>query len=351
MNYDGMDLDPLLRSAFGRVPRTTIKALFGQASSRRYYRLTLQDRQGDEPETLVVMRLPQDATRSDEGGGAEAPEDLPFLTVAEFLRAREIRIPQVYADDLSRLAVLLEDLGDESFEDRLLANPDSWTELYSAAIDRLVEIHERCHEVAPNHIISTRRFDHELLRWELDHFREWGLEALIGEFDERAEMDRLFEELTVALVAHPQGFVHRDYQSRNLMWKNDELVLIDFQDAMRGPRVYDLVALLCDSYVSISEDLQRAMVRRYASARGIDGDTLEAEFWEQAIQRKLKDAGRFIYIDRVRKNPSFLVSFPQSIEYVRRALKNAPRWSAIDTLLKKRLPGYPDSVTVPESQA
>ena len=58
--------------------------------------------------------------------------------------------------------------------------------------------------------------------------------------------------------------------------------------------------------------------------------------------RKLKDSGRFIYIDRVRKNPGFLVSFPQSIEYVRRALKNAPKWSAIGEILEKRLPGYPD---------
>ena len=170
---------------------------------------------------------------------------------------------------------------------------------------------------------------------------------LVGDIPERHELDALFDRLTDALVKHPQGFVHRDYQSRNLMWKDDELVLIDFQDAMRGPRVYDLVALLCDSYVSIDEDLQRAMIKRYAATRALDSEALEAEFWEQAIQRKLKDAGRFIYIDRVRKNPGFLVSFPQSIEYVRRALSHAPRWSAIDAILEKRLPGYPDAVAVP----
>lgn len=344
-DYDGMDLEPLLRDAFGRVPHTAIETLFGQASSRRYYRLTLNDRRDEEPATLVVMRLPPDATRSDEGGGQEAPDELPFLTVATFLEQREVRIPRIYAHDLSRLAVLLEDLGDESFEDRLAGG--DWSELYGAAIDRLAEIHERCHEVPADHIISTRRFDRELLRWELDHFREWGLEALVGSIPERAQLDALFDQLTDALVDHPQGFVHRDYQSRNLMWKNDELVLIDFQDAMRGPRVYDLVALLCDSYVAIDEELQRAMIRRYAEKRGIDAGTLENEFWEQAIQRKLKDAGRFIYIDRVRKNPSFLVSFPQSIEYVRRALKNAPKWKAIGEILEKRLPGYPDGVGVP----
>ena len=59
------------------------------------------------------------------------------------------------------------------------------------------------------------------------------------------------------------------------MWKADELVVIDFQDALQGPRPYDLVALLCDSYVDLPVGLQDAMIVRYCVARGFDARATE----------------------------------------------------------------------------
>jgi aminoglycoside/choline kinase family phosphotransferase len=148
----------------------------------------------------------------------------------------------------------------------------------------------------------------------------------------------------------PYGFVHRDYQSKNLMvGPTGGLTLIDFQDALLGPRAYDLVALLCDSYVSLDVELQESMIERYAALRRIDLATLRLEFWHVALHRKLKDAGRFIYIDRVRKNPDFLQWFPQSLVYVGRALGQAPGFEALDRLLREAIPGFPDAVPQPAS--
>ena len=350
-----MDLAPLLERAFGRVPRTTLEPLAGQASTRRYYRLHLDDARPGEPASLVVMRLPEDATASDEGGEDEAPAELPFLVVQRLLAERELPVPRVFAEDLPRRALLLEDLGAESFEDRLHARgPAAWPTLYGQAVDLLVQLHERCAALPPEHLAATRAFDQSLLRWELDHFREWGLEIPFGALppDERATLDAAFDRLARTLAEAPRGFVHRDYQSRNLMWRGDELVLIDFQDALQGPVPYDLVALLCDSYVALDAELQEAMIARYAAARGLDLPPFRALFWRQALQRKLKDAGRFVYIDRVRANPGFLPSFGPSLVYVGRALTElgaelGDEAEEVRAILTRRLPGFPDTVPTP----
>jgi hypothetical protein len=102
-----------------------------------------------------------------------------------------------------------------------------------------------------------------------------------------------------------------------------DLTWIDFQDALLGPRVYDLVALLNDSYQSFDRDFVEARLDDYASVRGLDAAGREAlgrEFDVVTVQRKLKDAGRFIFIDQVKKNPAFLPYFEPSLAKVRGAL-------------------------------
>lgn len=345
--FDGMDLIPLLRNVYGVPPSNlSIRPLAGQASSRRYYRLSAEHHQ---PDSLIVMRLPENVFQNDEGPADpdEALPELPFISVGSLLRQRGVRVPGVLSVDLPRRIVLLEDLGDESFEARLLSSPN-WEAQYREAVETMAKMHDAMQTPPDDHLISDRRFDAALLRWELEHFREWGIEAWRGPLpaEDRKLFDAYADELTAALAAAPIGFVHRDFQSRNLHWKDDELVVIDHQDALYGPEIYDLVALLCDSYVDVPMALQRSMIRLYAKLRNRDPEATETLFWQQAAQRKLKDAGRFVYIDRVRGNPSFLVHFAQSLDYVHRALKQTGA-EAIIGLLERHLPGYPDAPETP----
>lgn len=326
--------------------------LAGQASGRAYYRFRV-----DQPATksVVVMVLPPDAHGSDEGGADGAPAELPFLDVHRYMAKREIPVPAVEHVDLERGMLVLEDLGDETFEQRLQSRPRAEREqLYQRAVDLLVHMQRACEPVKPAATVAFRRaFEPALLRWELDHFLQWGISALGDPLDddELAVIEQAFAELMNALQAMPQVFVHRDFQSRNLMLDGaDRLRLIDFQDALLGPQCYDLAALLCDSYVDLEEPLQVRLVQYYARQVGVEPEPLLRAFWAVAAHRKMKDAGRFVFIDRVRGNPMFLRHFPQSIQYVDRALGRLGL-VALQQLLFRRIPGYPDSVQVPQSVA
>ena len=123
--------------------------------------------------------------------------------------------------------------------------------------------------------------------------------------------------------------MHRDYQSRNLMVRlrdgarGPELVWIDFQDALLGPRVYDLVALLNDSYQSFDRAFVEARLAEYAAVAGLgpyELSKLKREFDLVTVQRKLKDAGRFVFIDKQKNNSSFLKFVEPTIEKVEGAL-------------------------------
>ena len=356
MDFLGIDLGPPLTRLYGGIPEHgSLERLTGDASTRTYYRLRVPDR---DPSRAVVMHLPEDALRSDEGDTGSRPSELPFVAVQRLLETRGVRVPRVYADEVEHRVLILEDLGDQTFEQVLMSSdPSTHDALYSSAVDGLVSLHNATDAPEPGHLAFGRGFDLKLLRWELDHFREWGLEAVNGPLvdQERRNIDRLFDTWAFIVGGLPQRLVHRDYQSRNLMWHDDEWVVIDFQDALMGPTVYDLVALLCDSYVDIPLARQEAMVQRYAEARGQNPEQLLQEFWLVTVQRKLKDAGRFVFIDRKRDNPRFLEWFPRSLMYVGRALRALEDGTAPSTelfsWLEGQIEGFPDQVPVPDSSS
>jgi aminoglycoside/choline kinase family phosphotransferase len=193
-------------------------------------------------------------------------------------------------------------------------------------------------------VAFSRAFDYDLLKWELDHFREYGLEAQGYQLSpsEREEIERLFKGIAEELAAAPRGFVHRDYQSRNLMVQDSttgdpRLRVIDFQDALLGTRAYDLVGLLRDSYVALSPAQLESLVGHYVARAEVEADAFRHLFNLQVVQRKLKDAGRFVFIDRVKKNPSFLVHIPNSLDYVAHALKSLPALGSLREILKTHL--------------
>jgi aminoglycoside/choline kinase family phosphotransferase len=342
-----MELEAALRDQVGKaigrpVPQAPIKKLKGDASNRSYYRV------GTPPESWVVMEMPLDASKkSEEASKGESPKELPFVNVHRYLEKLGIRVPRILRYDEPAGMMVLEDLSDLTFEAALEGGKHREA-LYTRAVELLARLRaEAERRPDPDCLAFTRAFDEDLYDWELHHFREWGLEVWSGKKPtdtERAELDRTFRDIARQLAAAPRGFTHRDYQSRNIMVKEGELVVIDFQDALQGPRQYDLVALLRDSYVELDRDFVDGMLDRYiATFSKLTGERMDAKAFKDffdllTIQRKLKDAGRFEFINRVKGNPGFLVSIPASLRYVRAAFERRPELGGLRKLVAKYVP-------------
>ncbi|MCA1665419.1 MAG: phosphotransferase [Myxococcales bacterium] len=322
----------------GKNPR--LETLAGGASIRRYHRVTVD---GGKWPTVMVMELGDNPLKSEEAAKGATPTELPFINVQRYLQRAGAAVPAIHRFDADRGFIYLEDLGDITFESRVAAaSDDVRARYYGEAIDQLVALQRfAAAHPDPECVAFSRGFDYELLKWELDHFREYGLEAqgLMLSQSERDEVDKIFCRIAEELAGEPRGFVHRDYQSRNLMVQDldgaPRLRIIDFQDALLGTRAYDLVGLLRDSYVALSPTLLDQLVAHFVTAAQIDAVRFQRLFDLQVVQRKLKDAGRFVFIDRVKHNPSFLAHIPNSLDYVARSLARLPELGTLRDILSR----------------
>ncbi len=298
-----------------------VEPMPGGASSRKYFRL-VSDRG-----SVVAMFVP-DGDKPEEIQKSVKAARWPFLEVADLLRDRGIDVPNVLAEDCAAGWLVIEDLGDETLAAFLEKNPQKKAALYTQAVEDLARAQRALRDLPQSSVVASRKFDVDLLRWEIDHFREWGLEArgITLTDGARNTFEAIAQRWAERVSKMPYGFVHRDYQSRNLMVDErggkNRLVWLDFQDALLGPRVYDLVALLSDSYQTFDRPFIEARLDEFAKASGLESEraSLGTEFDIVTVQRKLKDAGRFVFIDRVKGNPSFLKFVEPTIEKVKKAL-------------------------------
>lgn len=342
-----MDIEAALREQVAKATGVSadqrpVTKLKGDASNRSYYRV------GQFPESHILMVMPKDAQRaSEEATSGGPPSELPFVNVHRYLTKLGVRVPKILRFDEAASMMVLEDLGDVTFEAALLAG-ESRERLYGQAVDLLAKLRARTEKQPDGSCLAFgRQFDEPLYIWELHHFREWGMEAWSGKQPtpkERAELEALFKKMAGTLAQEPKGFTHRDYQSRNLMLKGGELIVIDFQDALLGPRQYDLVALLRDSYVELDDAFVDAMLSRYLqgfaaeSGQKLNENEFKDFFYLLTIQRKLKDAARFEYIHRVKGNSSFLPSIPASLRYVKAAFAKKPEWAGLQEIASRYVP-------------
>jgi len=342
--------DAQLQAAYSSAtgqPAGRVERLPGGAGNRIYWRV--HPLTGDK--SAVVMELPADPVKSEEVSKEHKHEELPFLNVHRYLERIGVRVPRLLLDASEDGFLVIEDLTDRTLEQALLEG-ENRKKLYSDAIDRLARLRAHAEQNPdPTCLAWKRAFDYDLYHWEFEHFIEYGLLAR-GATPTEAELQTLrrhFARVSRELADAPRSFTHRDYQSRNIMvLRGGEQVVIDFQDALQGPRQYDLVALLRDSYVELDRKLIDAMLARYLKAfeaeggQRVDAGEFVAFFDLLTVQRKLKDAGRFVFIDRVKKNPSFLAHIPSSLKYVRDALGRRPELSEAQEILAKHVPELRD---------
>ena len=332
--------------------------LAGDASNRRYFRVHLS---GGPVHSLILMQLAEaegfKASEEAVSGKELEIAELPFINVLKHLAAVDIPVPTVYFYDESAGLLYLEDFGDVTLAQACHGASGATIErLYRQAIDVLVQVH--VYASVPSKLpclAFSRSFDVPLYLWEFDHFLEYGIVARHGQPIRAEDLIPIQEEcrkIAEWLAEQSIVFTHRDFHSRNLMVDGARMGVIDFQDALLGPPAYDLASLLRDSYIALDESLIDALLIYYrekmsqalpSSQHSMmhlnDADTFRRLFDYTSIQRNLKAAGRFVYIDRVKGNPSFLESIPRTLHNVRANLTKYPQ---LHLLLKHLSPYVPE---------
>ncbi|MBF0097525.1 MAG: phosphotransferase [Magnetococcales bacterium] len=306
----------------------SVNKVAGDASFRSYYRVTTTDAR------YILMDAPPDKEDS-----------APFLDIARFLHPHGVPVPRILQADLQQGYLLLEDFGDTTF---LLALEQGVParQLYQAAVETLLTL--QATPLDGSCIAHGRPFDYAMLRRELALFTDWYIEQIratpISDQD-RQRFDAVFDRLLGEILQQPTVLVHRDYHSRNLMWHEDTVGLLDFQDAVVGPITYDLASLLRDCYVAWDAPfraeisalwLQGARQRLNYAPDG--AARFQRDFDWMAIQRNLKAIGIFGRLSRRDGKHGYLNDIPRTMGYVRETLARYPELYPLATLIDQYAP-------------
>ena len=262
--------------------------LEGDASTRRYFRVLHQN------QSFVLM--------CDEP--FEDTKNHSFLNTQIYFSEHQVKVPQVFHVLPSKGFILLEDLGDLTLERKFktCADPQEALPFYQKAIDELIKIQFLNSKDAQKCLAFNVAFDQKKFLWEMNYARQHFLEQFCGisfSDDISEKLNFIFEDVCKQLSKEPQYICHRDYHSRNLMVQGDSLRVIDFQDARKGPLQYDLVSLLQDSYVNLSQGFQKQVFDYYIEqankhlSRVLDLNHFETIFRLQTFQRCFKACGSF----------------------------------------------------------
>ena len=291
-----------------------LSVVAGDASNRRYFRLTLPT------DSYIVVEAPP-ATEN----------NAAFLAIRDLLADAGVRVPALFGADMGRGYLLLEDLGDRLLLPELRA--DTVDGQYRQACSILRQL------AAVPLEIDLPVYDEALLAEELGRFPTWFVTGLLaGSLDDAEQqlVDGLFRVLIDSALEQPRVLVHRDFHSRNLMPQAaGGLAVIDFQDAVVGPVTYDLVSLLRDCYIR----WPAARVRNWAlsyrdelAAAGLLQGADDAQFlrwfdW-MGLQRHLKVLGTFARLHLRDGKPGYLDDLPRVLDYVREVVQAyAPEYS------------------------
>ena len=303
--------------------------LTGDASERRYFRILPRD--GDAF-VLASYGAPFDYA------------SLPFVNTAELFAALPVPVPRIlgHAEDLGVLA--LEDLGDVTLQAHLgAAAPGRHAALYRQAVAFVDMFQRRGRELTnAKYLPYGIAFDVPKLTWEMDFFIKHFLEGYRGIVFAARERDALRAELAEIvdeLAAEPRVLCHRDYHSRNLMFRDERLCIIDFQDARLGPDTYDLASLLRDSYVDLAEGTVDELIAYFLALQGRSGEdaNFRRRFDLMALQRNLKALGTFGYQTTGRRNPVYIQYIPRTLKYARETLHKYPRFKRLSEILGRHV--------------
>jgi len=241
--------------------------------------------------SLIVMDCPPDK------------ENLPnYIKTNEILKNSGFSVPDIHESDTKNGFALIQDFGDTSFKNVLnkefegVEFPDEMR-LYERAVDALIKMHQ---EIPKN--LDLPVYNDKMLVDESSLFIEWYLTVLNGEKLSKQEQND-FIIILKDLLKHTKDFqkvfVHRDYHAENLFWLPEEqgirrIGIIDFQDAVYGSPIYDLVSLLEDARREVSKTVVEAMITKYLKAfPQYSRKDFLASYSILSLQRNLKIVGIF----------------------------------------------------------
>ncbi len=287
------------RKGFDGIPRLT--AMDGDGSARSFFRVRSED---DPDRSFVVMwNPPLDSGLS--------RENLACELIGKHLFLRGVPVPEIFHVDRGLGCLVMEDLGDTDLQrySRTVADP---IPVFERVLDVLLHLQaEGAKGFDPGWCCQTANYDLTvMIQLEACYFRDAFLRRYAGITGKLDRLDGCFLYCAKMASRGPGGFfLHRDFQSRNIMISDGKVRIVDWQGGRLGPPGYDMASLAIDPYTELSGAQRAFLVEGYFSILRHRSPSMAEAFRETypylAVQRNMQILGAFAYLSKVRGKPAF----------------------------------------------
>lgn len=275
----------------------------GDAGFRSYFRISPK---GDK--TYILMDCPPSYCSIE-----------PFVEIANYLRSKDFLAPEIIAHDIQEGLMILEDFGDLSVK-KLLQNSvlEIKENIYYNIIDILISLSQ--HEPPAN----LRTFNNDLLLSELEVFTDWyipfKLKRTLTE-EELVEYKEIWQRILLKQKPFKNSIVLRDYHAENMMYLQqnqglNKFGLLDFQDALVGSPIYDLVSMLEDARIEVPRELALSCIKYFAKERNLPLDDVLTNYHILGAQRNSRILGVFARKNLRDGNANYLQYMPLVLKYL-----------------------------------
>ena len=289
----------------------SLEAIQGDAGLRSYYRVEHSGR------TYVVMDCPVDYCSVQ-----------PFIDISKYLRKRGFSAPEIIAHDVEQGLLILEDFGTTSIKNYLHNNNELESQsIYHLVIDLLLSLQK---QDIPNDF-KLKQFNNELLAKELsvfvDYYIPYSYKRELSDSESKEFMD-IWHSILSSQAPMDDSIVLRDYHVENMMYLPDrdsfaKIGLLDFQDALCGSPIYDLVSILEDARISVPRDKALGYIKYFSDQKNVDIESVLLNYHILGAQRNSRILGVFArkairdnditylsYIKRVKNYLDYNLSHP-----------------------------------------
>lgn len=320
------ELKKLYLSHVGCEPQA-IEEMPASGSNRRYFRLL------GNPTLIGVS-------------GESLEENRAFLYMAEHFKQKGLPVPTIYARSENNMFYLQEDLGDT-----LLFNAIEKGRQTSIFSEEEKELLRKTMRLLPaiqfagadgmdfSYCHPQAEFNSRSILWDLNYFKYCFLKATGLEFQEDRLEDDFQKMSDVLLRSSSATFLYRDFQSRNVMVKDGEPWLIDFQGGRKGPIYYDVASFLWQAKANYPDELRQELLNEYIQAlrkyKPVDEAYFHAQLRHFVLFRTMQVLGAYGFRGYFEKKPHFIQSVPYAIENLRQLLKEPyPEYPYLTEVLK-----------------
>ena len=244
-----------------------------------------------------------------------------FLRIAQILNDMGISVPKIIDSELNHGFLIISDLGNNTMLDKLISNNQHSSAYYKKAVSLISKMQ---HSGISSHS-ELPLYDKDMMLDEMKLFVYWycKLELKINDKEmQKYDLYSVFNQIADRALKQEKVFVHRDFHSRNIIVNsNNQLGILDFQDAVLGPITYDLVSLLRDCYITLPEQFVSEKIEHfYHESSALLMKTNQEEFIKDfdwmGVQRHLKAVGIFSRLKHRDQKENYILDIPRTRDYL-----------------------------------